>query len=105
MIDTMAATLETIERIENVIPRISDRRERERRGRPFPELKEKPAEDAPGFSEEKPGEDAPPLQAPAPHLPRKEPDDEDRRVDLVVRSRFLPTGQDLPADDRAPVLH
>jgi hypothetical protein len=93
MIDTMAATLETIERIENVIPRISDRRERERRGRPFPELKEKPAEDAP------------PLQAPAPHVPRKEPDDEDRRVDLVVRSRFLPTGQDLPADDRAPVLH
>ncbi len=92
MIDTTAAPLEAIERIEHVIPRISDRRERERRGRPFPELEDKPREDAP-------------RHAPAPRRPREEPDGEERRVDLVVRGRFLPTGQDLPAEDQAPVLH
>ncbi len=92
MIDTTAAPLETIERIEHVIPKISDRRERERRGRPFPELEDKPRKDSP-------------RQAPAPRRPREEADGEERRVDLVVRGRFLPTGQDLPAEDQAPVLH
>ncbi len=92
MIDTTAAPLETIERIDHVIPRISDRRERERRGRPFPELEDKPREDAPP-------------QAPAPRRPREEADGEERRVDLVVRGRFLPTGQGLPAEDQAPALH
>ncbi len=92
MIDTTAAPLETIERIEHVIPKISDRRERERRGRPFPELEDKPRKDSP-------------RQAPAPRRPREEADGEERRVDLVVRGRFLPTGQDLPAEDQAPALH
>ncbi len=92
MIDTTAAPLETIERIEHVIPKISDRRERERRGRPFPDLEDKPRKDSP-------------RQAPAPRRPREEADGEERRVDLVVRGRFLPTGQDLPAEDQAPALH
>ncbi len=100
MTDTTAEPLETIERIEHVIPRISDRRERERRGRPFPELEEEPRVDAPL------GEDAPlPLGKDAPHRPREKSDGDERRVDLVVRGRFLPTGQDLPAEDRAPVIH
>ena len=88
----IVAPLETIERIDHVIPTTSDRRERDRLGRPFPELEEKPSEDAS-------------RQAPAPRPPREQSDGEERRVDLVVRGRFLPTGQDLPAEDRAPVLH
>lgn len=88
----VAVPLETIEPIEHVVQKIGDRRERSRRGRPFPEIEDEEVEEAPP-------------EAPAPQRPEEDLDSEEHRIDLIVRGRFLPTGQDLPPGDRAPALH
>ena len=88
----METTLEAIERIEHVVPRISDRREREQRRRPFPEIEDEPAQE-------------PPQEAPEKDRPRVDPAPEEHRVDLVVLGRFLPTGQTLPPTEATPTLH
>lgn len=88
----METSLEAIERIEHVVPRISDRRDQERRRRPFPEIEDETA-----------GE--PPKEAPEKGRPRVDPDAEEHRVDLVVLGRFLPTGQYLPPAEATRILH
>ncbi len=88
----MQTSLEAIERIEHVVPKISDRREREQRRRPFPEIEGEPARE-------------PPQEAPEKGLPREDSAAEEHRVDLVVLGRFLPTGQYLPPAEATPILH
>jgi hypothetical protein len=88
----VSAPLEAVEPIEHVVQKIGDRRERGRRGRPFPEIEDEQVEEKPP-------------ETPAPRHPEKDLDSDEHRVDLVVRGRFLPTGQDLPPGEPAPVLH
>ena len=88
----MQTSLEAIERIEHVVPRISDRREPEKRRPPFPEIEGEPARE-------------PPQEAPEKDPPREDSDPEEHRVDLVVLGRFLPTGQYLPPAEAIPILH
>lgn len=84
------APVSAIDRVEHIVPRIGDRQERRRR--PFPELE----------GDER-GETGPEEPRPRPaELPKRDPE---RRVDLVVRGRFLPTGQDLPDARERRALH
>lgn len=88
----METSLEAVERVEHVVPRISDRRDQERRRQPFPKIEDEPA-----------GE--PPKEAPEKGHSRVDPDAEEHLVDLVVLGRFLPTGQYLPPVEATPILH
>lgn len=92
----MSATggqIDAIERVEHIVPRISDRQERERRRRPFPELEHEEGGETPR-QEPRPRPAPPPAEG-----------DPEHRVDLVVRGRFLPTGQDLPDCTERLILH
>ncbi len=86
------SALHAVERIEHVVTRIGDRRERGRRQRRFPEIEEAEPPKAPN--------EKPPARPPV-----SDPDSEQHKVDLVVRGRFLPTGQDLPSTEPSPTLH
>ncbi len=86
------SALLVVERIEHAVTRIGDRRERGRRQRQFPEIEEEEQPKAPN--------EKPPARRPV-----SDPDSEPHKVDLVVRGRFLPTGQDLPSTGSSPTLH
>lgn len=93
-----SAPVSAVDRVEHIVPRIGDRRERRRR--PFPELGREERGEA---EREERGETGPEEPPPRPAEPPKgEPE---RRVDLVVRGRFLPTGQDLPDARERRALH
>jgi hypothetical protein len=87
-------------RVRDVVVPIGDRRDRERRQRPFPELPEEESDEepptpAPDDSEPRPNRRPP---GSTERESESEPDD-DRTIDLLVLSLIVPTRQQLPGID------
>lgn len=76
-----------VDRVDRIDPRVQERSSRKRDPRPLP---------APEKGEREPDEPAP--------APRDDDDDDEPHlIDLLVRSRGLPTRQILPGRDGAPL--
>jgi hypothetical protein len=84
----MSAQLAPVDRVDRIVPRVQDRSEQRRREAPPHAPKSERDESKP----------APPPER------KRDDDDDDHTIDLLVRGRWLPTGQILPGcDGAAPV--